>query len=276
MTAIVRVLLILGLALALGGCQALQGSTHGGGGIGKRLQDIIESGVLRVGVSADLPPLNMKGKDGEIVGFEIDLIESLANAMGLEARFVEKPFASLLPALEAGEVDVVISGLTMTPERNARVAFAGPYFISGTSLLTKSEEIASIGEIRSLDAEGRTFAALASSTSEQFVKDIFPKANYIATSDYDAGVQLVLDGKADALVADFLVCNVAAWRRPEADLFALRPPFTVEPLGIALPPDAPLLQNLVSNYLRTIEDTGLLTQLKARWLADGSWMTELD
>jgi len=234
LTSIARALLALGLALALGGCQSVLGGPAAQSGT--RLQDIIESGALRVGVSADLPPLNMKAKDGKIIGFEIDLIESLANAMGLEAVLVEKPFSSLLGALEAGDVDVVISGMTMTPERNARVAFAGPYFISGTSLVTKSEEIASTRNIRDLNAPGHTFAALASSTSEQFVRDVFPEAAYVATEDYDSGVQLVLDGKADALVADFLVCNVAVWRRPEADLYAMRPPFTVEPLGIALRP----------------------------------------
>jgi polar amino acid transport system substrate-binding protein len=86
---------------------------------------------------------------------------------------------------------------------------------------------------------------------------------------------MVIDGKADALVADFLACNVSAWRNPDAELYAMRPPFTVEPMGIALPPDAPLLLNLVSNYLNTVEDTGLLGQFKARWLTNGSWMTEL-
>jgi ABC-type amino acid transport substrate-binding protein len=57
---------------------------------------------------------------------------------------VVKPFASLLPALQRGEVDLVISGVTITPERNARVAFAGPYFISGKSLLFKSRKITGV------------------------------------------------------------------------------------------------------------------------------------
>ncbi len=52
-------------------------------------------------------------------------------------------------------------------------------------------------------------------------------------------------------------------------------PFTIEPLGIALPADAPLLVNLVENYLRSLENTGILTQLKAKWFSDGSWVSEL-
>jgi len=73
----------------------------------------------------------MRNRQGEIVGFEIDIVQALADAMGLELRFDVRPFPELLPALERGETDLVISGLTMTPERNARVAFAGPYFVSG-------------------------------------------------------------------------------------------------------------------------------------------------
>jgi polar amino acid transport system substrate-binding protein len=270
-----RATLAIGLAFALGGCQSMLPGSGGTPG-DTRLQQILERGELRVGVSPDFPPLNMKDKKGEIVGFEIDLIDSLAAAMKLEMRLVEKPFPSLLAALEANEVDVVISGMTMTPERNARVAFAGPYFISGTSLLTKSEEVATTDNLRDLNDASRTFTALASSTSAQFVEDVFPDSTFVAAPDYDTGVQMVLDGKADALVADFLVCNVEAWRRPDSELFAMRPPFTVEPLGIALPPDAPLLLNLVSNYLRTFKDTGQLGQLKARWMADGSWMDDLN
>jgi ABC-type amino acid transport substrate-binding protein len=55
----------------------------------------------------------------------------------------------------------------------------------------------------------------------------------------------------------------------------MRTPFTTEPLGIALPADDPLLLNLVQNYLHTVEDTGQLTMLKARWLSDGSWLDQL-
>jgi polar amino acid transport system substrate-binding protein len=103
---------------------------------------------------------------------------------------------------------------------------------------------------------------------------MLPQAKLVTTNDYDSAIQLVIDGKADALVADFLRCTYSTWQHPDAGLHAMRTPFTVEPLGIALPPEAPLLLNLVSNYLNTLEDTGLLMRFKAKWLADGSWMSE--
>jgi polar amino acid transport system substrate-binding protein len=265
-------ILVLGTFL---GCQSFSTTGSGGDGRDGRLPDILERGELRVGISGDLPPLNMKSKEGDIIGLEVDIISALAHAMGLEVRLVETPFPKLIDTLLDGEVDVIISGMTMTPERNAHVAFVGPYFISGTSVLTKDPAIASEHEPAALDIEGRKFAALSGSTSADFVTEVLPQTTLVTTDDYDEAVQMVISGEVDGLVADFQVCILNTWRHPDEDLMAIRTPFTVEPLGIGLPPDAPLLLNLVSNYLETLKDTGLLAQLKAKWLADGSWLSEL-
>ncbi len=165
--------------------------------------------------------------------------------------------------------------MTITPERNARVAFAGPYLISGKSVLTKSDRISSVETPEELDSPERSYAALAGSTSEAFVQDILPRARLVSTTDYDAAVRMVLGDEVDAMVADYPICALSILRHPEAGLSMLTTPFTLEPLGIALPPDDPLFVNLVENYLRTLEGTGLLTQLKAKWFSDGSWVAEL-
>jgi polar amino acid transport system substrate-binding protein len=165
--------------------------------------------------------------------------------------------------------------MTITPERNARVPFAGPYFISGKSVLSKSETITNVQDTTALDDPSRSFAALAGSTSEKFIKEMLPNSKLVATKDYDAAVQMVIDDEVDALVADFPICALSVARNPEAGLSALMTPLTLEPLGIALPPDSPLLVNLVENYLDTLEYTGLLMRFKARWLSDTSWVNEL-
>jgi polar amino acid transport system substrate-binding protein len=261
-------------------CQlACQSAPMGGGGNSAhppmRLQHILDSGELRVGLSGNQPPLNMTNQSGEIIGLEVDLIQTLAESMGLTARFVIKPFADLIPAIERGEVDVVISGMTITPERNARVAFAGPYFISGKSVLTRSKTLSSADNAASLNSADRRYSVLAGSTSETFVKKVLPKAVSVPTRDYDAAVQMVLDGEVDAMIADFPICQLSVLRHPEADLSTLMTPFTIEPLGIALPAEDPLLVNLIQNYLNTLENTGLLMQFKAKWFSDGSWVSEI-
>jgi polar amino acid transport system substrate-binding protein len=271
-----RALLFGLLVLVLSACQSL--STEGvgtGESAPGRLQRIVESGELRVGLSGNQPPLNMKNQRGEIIGLEVELIEALARSMELEVRLVAMPFADLLPSLEKGDVDLVISGMTITPERNARVAFVGPYVISGKSLLTRSKEIANVESTAALDLPDRTYAALRGSTSQDFVTTNLPQTKLVTTRDYDAAVKMVIDGEVDAMIADYPICALSVLRHPEAGLSMLVTPFTVEPLGIALPADAPLFVNLVENYLHTMDGTGLLIQLKAKWFSDGSWISEL-
>ena len=266
------VLLSLALAPLLAGCQLMPSAASPEKA---RLAQILESGELRVGVSGDLPPLSMKNRAGELIGLEVDLVTALARAMGIGVRLVETPFPNLLDDLEAGKLDLVISGLTMTPERNVRVMFAGPYFISGTSLLTKSDELARVRNPERLDGPARKYAALEGSTSAAFVTEVLPQSGLVTTPDYETAIAMVIAGEVDGLIGDFQACMVGAWRNPDAGLLAVRTPFTIEPLGIALPPDAPLLLNIVTNYLGTLEDTGILAQLKAKWLTSGAWLAEL-
>jgi polar amino acid transport system substrate-binding protein len=266
--------LALSLGVALAGCRSLPGIVPAGPA-DPHLAAILASGELRVGVSADRAPLNARNKSGEVVGFEADIVRALANAMGLELRFVITTFAELIPGIERGDFDLAISGLTMTPERNARVAFAGPYYVSGMSVLARAKAITDVENPKALDLPDRRYAAVAASTSAKFITDYLPHAQLVSVSDYDSGVQRVIDGRADALFADQLACAVAVWRHPEAGLSALATPFTIEPLGVAVPPDAPLLLNLVENHLETLEHTGLLASFKAKWLADGRWLAEM-
>ncbi len=272
---LLRALVGVALVATLGGCQSMGWSSGGDAPRSSRLDQILDSQTLRVGMTGNQPPLNMVTATGDPIGLEVDLINALAGSMGLAVERVEMPFAELLPALMDGRVDIVISGVTITPERNARVAFAGPYFITGKSLLTKDAEISAARSPTPLNDPGRSFAALSGSTSQDFVEQHLPEANLVAVDDYDAGVEMVMNGKVDALIADYHTCEISVLRHPDAGLSTLVTPYTIEPLGIALPANAPLFVNLVENYLTTLENTGMLTRLKAKWLSAGSWVHEL-
>jgi hypothetical protein len=144
-----------------------------------RLQRILKRGELRVGTSADLPPLNIRNKQGEVAGLEIDLVGALADAMKLELHFVVVSFGDLLPTPERGEVDLVISGMTMTPKRNARVAFAPPphggrrqeqrrpHAVAGrhAHLKTLYENVPTFGDADDVDPKPHAYYILAGSAS---------------------------------------------------------------------------------------------------------------
>lgn len=239
------------------------------------LQRILDQGELRVGTSGNQPPFTMRSKDGTLIGYEIDLAGMLANAMGVELKLVEKPFGELLDALEANEVDVVMSGMTMTPRRNLRAAFVGPYVISGKSILTKDQTIARIDEASDLDASGLNIAVLSRSTSQEFVERNLPEANLVAVANYDEGVAMVLDDRVDLMIADYPICALSVLRHADQGLVTLAEPLTIEPIGIAIRPDAPLLLNMIENYLTAIDAMGVLDELETLWFDDPSWLSML-
>ena len=239
------------------------------------LSRIVESGKLRVGMSGAQPPFNFKAKNGTLMGYDVQVARLLANAMGVELVPVEKPFGDLLDALTAGEVDVVISGMTMTPERNLRAAFIGPYMVSGKSILTKSATIAAIDEAGEIDRANLKVAALRGSTSEKFVRTVAPKVQLILADSPDAAVQMVLDDEVDALVADYPTCALARLRNPPAGLATLEQPLTIAPMGIAVAPGDSLLLNMMENYLGALDAIGVFEELEGIWFDSGGWLAQL-
>lgn len=233
---------------------------------------ILKNRVLTIGTAGSMPPLNMTTKDKQIVGIEIDLAKLMADAMEVELKIKTMAFADLLGALEAGKVDMVLSGMTMTPKRNLKVAFAGPYMVSGKCFLSKLSDIATVKEPSQIKKSDLRVAALKGSTSQYFVEQFLPKAKLITTVDYDEGVDLVLKGKVDAMVADSPLCAVSHLRYPGAGLSSVYTRLTYEPIGIALPASDPLLLNWVGNFMETLEATERLEEIQKRWLEDGWWI----
>ena len=239
------------------------------------LSRILSSGTLRVGMSGGQPPLNFRSKKGELLGLDVDLARALSGLMKLELRIVEKPFGELLGALAGGEVDLVISGLTITAERNTRACFIGPYFLSGKSILTRSTSLAQAEKAEDLDQPDLKLAALAGSTSQQFVESMLPKASLVTTADYDEAVKLLLTDQVSAVVADREIVALTALLHPKEGLAILREPLTIEPLGIAAPPGDALLVNYLENAMAALEASGFMSTIRARWLERSDWVQQL-
>jgi len=269
---ILRVALIVGW---IAGCSGMQPHLGGGNAGGPVLNAIVQRGELRVGCAGDMPPLNMVTKEGALIGMEIDLAELIADAMGVAPKLVTMPFAELLPALEAGRIDMIISNMTMTAKRNLRVAFVGPYFVSGKALLTRFKTVAAVKDPAELNHSKTTLSTLEGSTSRDFARDFMPEAMVYAAGSYTEAVQMVVDGRVDAMLADYPICVVSVWRFPDAGLISLISPLTREPIGIAVPAGDPLLVNWLENYLEYLDDTEVLDAMRERWFSRGAWLERL-
>ena len=268
------IIVFASLLLFLGGC-AQTNSNTANTSASPVIDRILQRGELVVGMAGSMPPLNMTTKEGELIGYEVDLARAMAGAMGVRAKLKVMPFAELLSALQSGKIDLILSNMTITPGRNLKVAFVGPYFTSGKAFLTKIKTIALAGDAADIDGKKTKLVALKGSTSQAFVEKIIPDATLITAKDYDEAVDMVLQDKVHAMVADYPICVVSVFRYPNKGLLSVVTTLTYEPIGVGVPAGDPLLVNWVENFMGIAEKTGLLEALKGKWLLRADWLHRL-
>jgi len=236
---------------------------------------IVSRGELRVGISGDMPPMNLLTKDDKIIGMDVDVATMIAESMGIKLNVQRIDFKGLLPALESGSIDMIVSNMTMTPDRNLRVAFVGPYFTSGKAFLTKRSSIAQAKGLPDINSPQYTFVALKGSTSEAVIRKGAPQANLQTAGTQNDAIQMVVDGRADGMIADYPICVVAVYRNPAAGLISVVAPITYEPIGVAVPKGDPHLLNWLGNFLHSLEKAGYMHDLRQKWFAQPTWLPQM-
>jgi polar amino acid transport system substrate-binding protein len=241
---------------------------------GDILDRILKKGELVVGITGTQPPLNATTKDGKIIGLDADIARLIAGSMGVKVRFETMSFAELLPALHADKVDLILSSMTMTPRRNLKVAFVGPYYISGKGMLTKTQTIATLQAADSLNDPKFKIGALKASTSQAFVEGTTPQAKLVSAESYDEALGFLFEDKIDVLIADYPFCAFTAFRYQEKGLVAGQSRLTFEPIGIAVKEDT-LFINWLNNYMKMLDGSGQLRKMNDHWFKNSSWIKDL-
>ncbi len=238
------------------------------------LSRIAKSGQLVLGTSGNQPPMTMLDKNGNVVGFDVDLATLMSESLGVKLVIKHLPFNELLDALESGKVDVVLSNMTINQKRNMRVAFVGPYMTSGKCLITKKEKLAETDDPSELNIPDMDIVVLKGSTSEDLVRTLMPKIELKTVVDIDKGIKMVADDKIGAMMADFPVCAYTINKNPESGFVSVFSTFTYEPIGIALPPNDALFVNWARNFLERMDKTPALKILAIKWLGELVSQTE--
>ncbi|TKB06452.1 transporter substrate-binding domain-containing protein [Desulforhopalus sp. IMCC35007] len=166
---------------------------------------------LRVGISADMPPMVYK-IDGRLQGLEIDLAQQLGVYLKRPVKFIELDWDKQIPSLEAGKIDIIMSGMTITPKRAYRVSFTQPYMRSGQLLLVRSQEAKRYSKgIFSLMGNKPAIGTITNTTGDFFVTRTIHRANITRFSSSEKAVSALIKGDIDAFVHDApVICYLAA------------------------------------------------------------------
>ncbi len=164
------------------------------------LEQIKQRGTLRVGMSTFVP-WAMRDKQGELIGFEIDVAKRLAADSGLKVEFVPTAWDGIIPALLAKKFDVIIGGMSVTPERSKSVLFSDPYSHSGVQVAANRQLASGFSSYADFNSRRVKIAARRGASTVQVARELFPKAKILQFDDDTQAFQEVLNGNAHAVIA---------------------------------------------------------------------------
>jgi len=235
------------------------------------LESILKRGELRVGFEAGYMPFEMTDKKGRFVGFDIDMAKEMAKAMGVKFVPVNTAWDGIIPALITGKFDILMSGMTVTQERNLKVNFADPYIIVGQTILINKKLENVVTSYKDLNNPKYTVTSKLGTTGEQAVKRLIPKCNYKSFETEPEAALEVVHGKADAFVYDLPYCVVFNAQQGAGKLVFLDQPFTYEPLAWAVRKGDPDFLNWLNNFLSQVKNDGRYERIHSKWIKSTDW-----
>jgi polar amino acid transport system substrate-binding protein len=239
------------------------------------LESIVKRGELRVGFDAGYLPFEMTDKKGRYVGFDMDIAKELAKSMGVKFVPVNTDFDGMIPALLTDKFDIIISGMTVTQERNLKINFADPYIVVGQTILIPAENADKIKSYRDLNDPKFTVVSRLGTTGEQATKRMIPKANYKSFDKEADGALEVLNGRADAWVYDFPFNVLFKAQQGKDKLVHLDEAFTYEPLAFGIRKGDPDFMNYLNNFLRQIKNDGRYDRIYNKWMKSDGWLKQV-
>lgn len=219
---------------------------------------------LRVGFTPNYPPICME-RDGMPAGLEIDFAKALCQELGRPLELVELPWSQQIDTLLAGRIDIIMSGLTATPARSARVRFCTPYMSNPLVAMCRAgdaESLASPGELLSTTA---SVGVLDRTSAEAFVTHHFPHARIVELSRRADAPLLLMNRRIDYYVDDFAaVANLLSAH--EAQLAFLPYPLQGQNLCWAFRPDQAEFRQQCDAILARWKKSGELDAMLVRWM----------
>ncbi|MCY4442058.1 MAG: transporter substrate-binding domain-containing protein [Deltaproteobacteria bacterium] len=233
---------------------------------------ITDRGELRVGVSV-FAPWVMRDGNGELAGFEIDVARQLARDLGVGVSFVPAPWSDIIARLLAGRFDVIISGMSITPEREKTVAFTRPYAETGYILLASSAR-AKGRTLKDFDRPGVTIATRRGTTAAAAMRENFPKATLVYLNAGDVGYRRAAEGGVDAVSSTPAEAAIAIEKYGGALRVVSRKLLSPTREAFAVRKGDPEILDVLNTWIEEKRHSGWLKERHDYWFATRSWAKE--
>ncbi len=265
-------LAVLVLSVSAAGCGDDDDDGGGGGGTtpaaqtdfpeGSTMAKIQEKGEIAIGVKYDVPPFGFKNpQTGAIEGFDVDFGRAVADKLGVKAKLIEAVSDNRIPFITDGTVDLVLSTMTINPERAEEIGFTEPYFIARGRILQKKG-----GSIKGVeDLAGKNVCTALGSTYEETLKKQAPKAKLKLVDGYSECLELIQNGAVDAVSTDDVILTGMIIQDDTLELVEGED-LTVEPYGGGLKKDDTEFKQFVDGVLEEYKANGGWQKSYDKWL----------
>ena len=238
------------------------------------IEKVLRRGKLKVGMSTFVP-WAMQSKTGEWVGFEIDVARKLAEDMGVEVEFVPTKWEGLIPSLLTGKFDLVIAGMTGTPQRALKINFTTPYDYTGTQVCIHKDYVDEIKTPLDLNDEKYIVLSRVGVTAAETAKKLLPKAQKRLFSDNGSMVQELLNGKATAIIQSLPEPAQLVAKNPET-LAIVEGTLTREPISMGVRKGDPDTLAYLNNWIEVVKNEGFLKEKADYWWGGMEWTSLLE
>jgi len=233
------------------------------------IEKILRSGKLKVGM-ATFVPWAMQSKTGEWIGFEIDVARRLAKDMGVKIEFIPTKWEGLIPSLLTGKFDLVIAGMTGTPQRALKINFTQPYDFTGTQVCIHKDYVGKIKKPLDLNDPAYTVLSRVGVTAAETAKKILPKAQKRLFSDNGSMVQELLNGKATAIIQSLPEPAQLVAQHPET-LALVEGTLTREPISMGVRKGDPDTLAYLNNWIEVTMADGFFEEKGDYWWRGMEW-----
>lgn len=222
-------------------------------------EKIKERGELRVGLSADYAPMEFEhtvnGKT-EYAGVDIDLAKKIAKDNNLKLKIVNISFDSLLGALKTGKIDIIISGMTSTPERKKQVDFSDSYMMTKNIMLVKKDKVNEYKDIK--DFNNKKVGAQKGTEQEKIAQTEIENASITSLSRLPDVILALKSGKVEGAVVEKPVAEAYLKQNPKLGISNVKFNEEEKDTVIAVPKDSPKLLSQINKTIKEVKDKGLI------------------
>ena len=256
--AVLAVLLLALTAIVVAGCGGGSDSTSSGGGGGETSSEGGGGEPLAVGSDIPYPPFE-QGKPGNYTGFDIELMEAIAEKMGRTAEFQDTSFETIFRDVAQGKFEAVVSAATITEEREQAVDFSNPYYLSEQAVLVKEGS-----DVKSLeDLEGKTVAAQQGTTGLELAKEKLGGSEIRPYPEGPDAVNALKAGTVEGVIIDAPVAQNAVEKSGGVEIAEKVP--TEESYGIAVAQGETELLEEINKGLKEVEQDGTYDKIYEKW-----------